>query len=51
MVRDHWIPAAQLVSAAIIGGCFLIAFIVINSQAGGWSRPLGLGDPDCRFPC
>ena len=39
---EYWIPAADLVSAAVIGVCFLIAVMVINMQTAGRPRTLAL---------
>jgi hypothetical protein len=39
---EYRIPAAQLLSAAIIAVCFVIALIVINMQPAGRARTFGL---------
>ncbi len=41
-MRTYWIPAAQLLSAAITAVCFLIAFIVLNARTPGRHRTLGV---------
>ena len=38
---EYWLPAAELVSAAVIGVCFLIAIVVINIQPAGRPRTFG----------
>jgi drug/metabolite transporter (DMT)-like permease len=41
-MSEYWIPTARLLSAAVIGVCFLLAFIVINMQSAGRHRTFGL---------
>jgi drug/metabolite transporter (DMT)-like permease len=41
-MTEYWIPAADLLSAAVVGVCFLIAVIVINQQTAGRPRTLAL---------
>ena len=41
-MTEYWIPAADLLSAAVIAVCFLIAVIVINMQTAGRPRTLAL---------
>ena len=41
-MTEYWIPAADLLSAAVIGVCFLIAVIVINMQTAGRPRTLAV---------
>jgi len=38
---EYWLPAADLVSAAVIGVCFLVAVVMINMQPAGRPRVLG----------
>ena len=40
-MTEYWIPAADLLSAAVIGVCFLIAVIVINHADRGPTPHLG----------
>ena len=39
---EYWIPAAEVLSAAVIAVCFFIALIVINAQSAGRPRTYGL---------
>jgi hypothetical protein len=42
MMPEYWIPAAKLVSTALLALCFVIALIVLNQQAAGRPRTFGL---------
>lgn len=39
---EYTIPAARIISAAVVGICFVIALLVINMQAAGRRRTYGL---------
>jgi hypothetical protein len=42
MMPEYWIPAAKLVSTALLALCFVIALILLNQQAAGRPRTFGL---------
>ena len=41
-MTEYWIPAAELLSAGVIGVCYLIAVIIISMQAAGRPRTLAV---------
>ena len=38
---EYTIPAARIISAAVVGICFVIALLVINMQAAANAEPTG----------
>ena len=41
-MTEYWIPAADLLSAGVIGVCYLIAVIIVSMQTAGRPRILAV---------
>ena len=41
-MTEYWIPAAELLSAGVIGVCYLIAVIIVSMQTAGRPRILAV---------